>query len=71
MTSLWGFCQEQLPPREDCRSRAETEGDNPLEDIKRRLANQIMLEESLSISNNRETQFEKVWGSVYLELNNL
>ena len=35
-------------------------------DVKRLLANQMMLEESLSVTNNRVFQFEKVWGSVYL-----
>ena len=37
-------------------------------DVKRLLANQMMLEESLAIIRNRETQFEKTWGSVYIDL---
>ena len=37
-------------------------------DVKRLLANQMMLEESLSVTNNRVIEFEKVWGSVYLDL---
>ena len=37
-------------------------------DVERLLANQVMLEEYLANINNRETQFEKIWGSVYLDL---
>ena len=37
-------------------------------DVKRLLANQMMLEESLAITRNRETQFEKTWGSVHVDL---
>ena len=40
-------------------------------DVKRLLDNQLMLEERLSISNNREIQFEKVWGLIYLNLSGL
>ena len=39
-----------------------------LSDVKRLLANQMMLEESLSITNDRLTEFENIWGSVYIEL---
>ena len=40
-------------------------------DVKRLLANQMMLEESLAITNNQETQIEKTWGPVYLDLSGL
>ena len=37
-------------------------------DVKRTLANQMMLEEYLAGVNNHEAQFEKIWGGVYLNI---
>ena len=42
-----------------------------LSDVKRLLANQMMLEESISVTNNRLMEFENIWGSVYLELSGI
>ena len=41
-----------------------------LNKVKRLLANQMLLEKFLTNTENKETQFNKAWNRVYIDLSN-